>query len=277
MLDSDYSFVLKYIEYLLTIGFNVDQYDTTSKTAIITAVLSYESTTITIDEDFSNNEILVKVINKDSASNPSTPTPSPTEFPYVFSMTDSIIEQALTYGRYTDIFNITRSQADNYNIYPSNPDETIAHETLSNLTQVMVLTPTVYIQRAAAMATAKYETYTLAEAKNYYNLCLSAQSIAFELIIPEAEYSTQSIVSIGVFQDGKKIENAVISGLTGFPERSSRWPDNFAYQRIVNLTFNQSSIDITKNVQLKINYVGVAELIYNANLIQYSEMKYLFQ
>jgi len=153
-------------------------------------------------------------------------------------------------------------------IVRASADGTLA-QTVANNCELRVYTPYLFIVRASAMAAARYETYSFEEAKEHNRLAVTVEQIDFEMRLAEYSYESTASMSIAAFQGNTRIDLTVTSGMNGFPERSSSWPNNPAYVRTVIANIHQSDIDVNEPVQIKVNYLGSWELVFTISLTNY--------
>lgn len=104
------------------------------------------------------------------------------------------------------------------------------------------------------------------------SLFKNSETISIEINAAEDIYDINASFSVGLRQNGTLISSASISGLKGeFPERSTSWPDTPSYYRIIYVELKQSDINIDQPIELIIRYITGDELIYNINLMNYTE------
>lgn len=201
------------------------------------------------------------------------PTPTNAITGYVFSMTDAEIQQAIENGK-ADLMTVQKSYLDKFIVPVSSKNiqtsgGAILFDLLAEKSQVTVLTPCVYITRMSCVSNANFKTYPFDAAKEYYTKAEKVQGISIEAMLAEISYNNSASFSVGVMQDGKVISVPAISGLDGFPDKSSAWPDTPAYERLVVLTLNQSSIDVNRPIQLIVRHATGDEIVYEINLTNY--------
>lgn len=196
---------------------------------------------------------------------------------YIFEMSDSDINKAIVDGT-ADFATVQRMLLAQYSVPLSrinliNDYADFYYSIIAQNTTVSVITPACYIKRLSAINYMNFTTLNFGQAKQQYeSLFKSPELINIEINAAEDVYDTNASFAVGVRQNGKIISNASISGLKGeFPERSASWPDTPSYYRIINVEVEQSDINIAEPIELVIRYITGDELIYNINLLNYTE------
>ena len=192
-------------------------------------------------------------------------------------MSDSDINKAIVDGQ-ADFATVQRKLLAQYSVPLSrinliNDYADIYYAEMAQNTTVSVMTPACYIKRLSAINYINFTTLTFNEEKQHYeSLFKNSETISIEINAAEDIYDINASFSVGLRQNGTLISSASISGLKGeFPERSTSWPDTPSYYRIIYVELKQSDINIDQPIELIIRYITGDELIYNINLMNYTE------